>query len=75
MADKEFWSRVPWSAQPSLKLKAEEIGIDFDAFIEGLRNNRSDDDMAKAFNVPVSAVTNLREHFMRFGVDSVQGRD
>ncbi|MDI6709625.1 MAG: helix-turn-helix domain-containing protein [Thermoanaerobacterales bacterium] len=75
MADKETWSRVPWSSQASLKLKTDEVGIDFDAFIEGLRGNRSDGDMAKQFNVPVAVISNLREQFIRFGVDSVQGRD
>jgi len=75
VAEKEFWSRVPWSSQPSLKLKAEEIGVDFEVFVEGLKNNRSDQDMARAFGVPVPAVANLRRHFMRFGLDSVQGQD
>lgn len=75
MADKEFWARVPWSTQPSLKLKTEEVGIDFNAFIEGLRMNQGDETIAGRFGVPVATVTNLREQFMRYGVDSVEGQD
>jgi hypothetical protein len=71
----ETWSRAPWSTQPSLKLKTDEVGIDFDLFIEGLREGRSDAEMADAFEVPAGTVANLREHFMRYGVDSVQGQD
>lgn len=75
MTEKEFWARVPWSTQPSLKIKAEEAGVDFDAFIEGLRNNCSDAEMANEFGVPKATISNLREQFMRYGVDSVQGQD
>lgn len=72
---RETWSRAPWSTQPSLKLKTDEVGIDFDLFIEGLREGWSDAEMAGAFGVPVGTVANLREHFIRYGVDSVQGQD
>lgn len=72
---RETWSRAPWSTQPSLKLKTDEVSVDFDRFIEGLRLGQSDAEMAVAFGVPVGTVANLREHFMRFGVDSVQGQD
>lgn len=71
----ETWARVPWSTQPSLRLKTEEVGVDFDRFIDGLCRNRSDADMARDLGVPVGVITNLREHFMRFGVESVQGQD
>ncbi|AZK59568.1 histidine kinase [Candidatus Desulforudis audaxviator] len=71
---REAWSRAPWSTQPSLKLKTEEVGIDFNRFIDALRQGRSDAEMAGAFGVPVDTVANLREHFMRYGVDSVQGQ-
>ncbi len=73
--DKELWARVPWSTQPSLKLKTDEVGIDFDRFIEALKNHRTDTEMARDFNVPVGVVSHLREHFFRFGLDSVFGQD
>lgn len=71
----ETWARVPWSTQPSLKLKCDEVGVDFDRFIEDLRLDWSDEDIAHEFDVPVGTIMNLREHFMRFGIDSVQGQD
>lgn len=73
--DKEHWARVPWSTQPSLKLKTDEVGVDFDRFIEGIRDDRSDAEMAQDFSVPVGVISNLREHFFRFGLDSVMGQD
>lgn len=73
--DKELWARVPWSTQPSLKLKTDEVGIDFDRFIEALKYEHTDQEMAREFNVPVGVVSNLREHFYRFGLDSVFGQD
>lgn len=73
--DTASWSRVPWSLQPSLKLKTDEVGIDFDIFIRRLAENRTNEDMAREFGVPVETIANLREHFIRFGVDSVMGQD
>ncbi len=71
----ETWARAPWSTQPSLQLKTEEVGVDFDRFIGGLRLNRSDADMAREFGVPVGTIAALRAQFMRYGLDSVQGQD
>lgn len=73
--DTSSWSRAPWSTQPGLKLKTDEVGIDFDAFIRGLAENRTNEEMACAFAVPVAVIASLREHFMRFGIDSVMGQD
>ncbi|MBO8128428.1 MAG: helix-turn-helix domain-containing protein [Peptococcaceae bacterium] len=75
MTHKEIWSRVPWSTKPSLKLKTDEVGINFDAFIESLKNDLSDEEMARMFGVPSSVIGHLRDHFMRFGLDSVMGQD
>ncbi|RYD05384.1 hypothetical protein N752_08555 [Desulforamulus aquiferis] len=30
-------SRVPWSTEPSLETKAKEVGINFDALIDGIK--------------------------------------
>ncbi|MEW6182784.1 MAG: helix-turn-helix domain-containing protein [Bacillota bacterium] len=70
-----YFNKPPWSTQPSLKIKTEEVGVNFDRFISGLKNNHTDSDMADEFNVPVGIITNLREHFMRYGIDSVVGGD
>lgn len=68
-------SRVPWSTEPSLKTKTEEVGIDFDRFIEGLKDNKSDTEMAAEFDVTEPTVVHLRDHFMRHGVGSIMGQD
>lgn len=71
----DYISRVPWSTEPSLKEKTEEVGIDFDKFIAGLAANRSDMEMAKEFNVSSKTITYLREHFEQLGIHSVMGQD
>ncbi|GEM_PF-435841 len=68
-------SRVPWSTEPSLKVKTNEIGVDFDAFIEGLKNDKSDYEMAREFGVSSNAIAHLRNHFMRQGLGSIMGQD
>jgi DNA-directed RNA polymerase specialized sigma subunit len=68
-------SRVPWSTEPSLKQKTDELGVDFDRFIEGLKFNRSDMEMASEFGVSEKAVKHLREHFMTRGLGSIMGQD
>lgn len=70
-----FRSRVPWSTEPSLKSKAEDVGVDFDDFIQGLRDNKPDDEMALELGVPANVITGLKNHFMRKGLDSIMGQD
>lgn len=71
----DFVSRVPWSTEPSLKDKTEEVGIDFDQFIARLAENRSDMEMAEEFQVSEKTITHLREHFERLGLQSIMGQD
>ncbi len=71
----DFRSRAPWSLQPDLKQKTEEVGIDFDRFISYLANNRSDTEMSKEFGVSEKVIMNLRKHFERLGVQSIVGQD
>lgn len=73
--DENFVSRVPWGLEPSLKEKTDELGIDFDKFIEGLKDNKGDKTMADEFNVSTESILALREHFERLGVQSIVGRD
>lgn len=65
----------PWSWQPSLQRLAEEAGISFDEFIECLREGLGDEAVAQKFNVSVQTIADLREHFERYGIDSVIGQD
>ncbi|NLC76100.1 MAG: helix-turn-helix domain-containing protein [Clostridia bacterium] len=71
----KYGSRVPWSVDLSLKDKTEEVGINFDVFIEQLSLNRSDTEIARELAVPEKVVAHLRQHFERFGVHSIVGQD
>ena len=68
-------SRVPWSTEPSLKFKTNEVGIDFDEFIEGLKENKTDTEMAEEFGCSEKTIFHLRDHFIRKGIGSIMGQD
>lgn len=68
-------SRVPWSTEPSLKFKTDEVGIDFDDFIDGLKDGKSDVEMAGEFDVTEKLIYHLRDHFMRNGLGHIMGQD
>lgn len=71
----EFRSRAPWNWQPYLSEMCEEIGVDYDKFIEGLSNNKLDTEIAEEFNVSTKSINYLRNHFEKYGVGSVMGQD
>ncbi|MDN5293856.1 MAG: hypothetical protein PWQ91_1028 [Eubacteriales bacterium] len=73
--EEDFISRVPWSVRPSLKAMTEEVGVDFNRFLEGLKNNRSDAEMAAEFGVTEKTISYLRDHFYRYGLGSIMGQD
>ncbi|MCL4441059.1 MAG: helix-turn-helix domain-containing protein [Firmicutes bacterium] len=68
-------SRVPWSTEPSLETKANEVGVNFDALIDGIKNNRSDEEMAEEFGVKPKCIGYLKEHFWTRGIGSIMGQD
>jgi len=71
----DFRSRAPWGTEPGLKQKAEEVGVDFDRFIDHLAANRSDTEIAREFGVSEKTISHLREHFERLGIHSIMGQD
>ncbi len=68
-------SRVPWSTEPSLKFKAEEVGVDYNELIDGIKEGKSDAEMAEEFDVTEKLIYHLRDHFMRHGLGSIMGQD
>ena len=68
-------SRVPWSSEPSLQEMAREAGVDADRFIECLKEDKSDAEIAEELNVSEKLVYHLRDHFYTHGVDSIVGQD
>jgi hypothetical protein len=73
--NKSNTTHAPWSEDASLKDKTFEAGVDYNQFIDKLRERASDSDMAKFFDVKEATISNLRWQFEEFGVNSIQGRD
>ncbi|MFX4260813.1 helix-turn-helix domain-containing protein [Pelotomaculum propionicicum] len=74
-SDSFIVSRVPWSSEPSLKEMVGEVGVDVDRFIDGIKNDKTDTEMAEEFDVSEKLIYHLRDHFYTHGVDSVMGQD
>ena len=65
----------PWGWQPSLEHMAREAGVDFNRFLELVKQQVAEDQMAAVLRVSPQTIRSLKDHFMSFGVDSVQGQD
>lgn len=65
----------PWGWQPSLQAMVEEAGVNFDDFIDCIRDGATDEEMARKFGVSMETIVCLRDHFERYGIDSVMGQD
>lgn len=66
---------APWDLDESFKAKCAEVGVDFNVFIEDLKDGKTDNEMAKELGLTEKAVSNLRYHFERFGIHSMMGQD
>lgn len=73
--DSFFQSRVPWSSEPSLKEMTREVGVDFDRFIQGIKDDKSDSEMAQELRVPEELICRLKDHFYTHGIHSIMGQD
>jgi hypothetical protein len=65
----------PWGWQLSLEYIARVAGVDFNQFLELIKEQATDDKMSAILGVSPRTIRNLREHFAEFGLDSVQGQD
>ncbi len=65
----------PWSRVQALNEMTGEAGIDFDQFIEAIKNQASIAEMSEQFQVSQETIESLQEHFLRYGIGSVQGGD
>lgn len=65
----------PWGWQPSLKILVEDMGVDFDALIAHFKYGFGDEEIAAALGTNVKAISHFREHFEKYGIDSVMGQD
>ncbi|OEH86631.1 hypothetical protein BHU72_10270 [Desulfuribacillus stibiiarsenatis] len=76
LSQEDYGTRgAPWGWQESLQAKTEEVKVNFDEFIECLKLNMSDEEMANLFHVPEKTIFHLRNHFEKYGIDSMVGWD
>ena len=64
----------PWGWQPSLEYMAREAGVDFNRFMDLVREQATDEKMSAILGVSPRIVRSLKEHFASFGLDSVHGQ-
>lgn len=74
-SDAFILSRVPWSTEPSLKDMAMEVGVDYDRLIEGIKEDKSDLEIADELAVSEKLIYHLRDHFYTHGIHSIMGQD
>lgn len=73
--DEIFRSRAPWSTEPSLKAMTEEVGVDFNHFIDMMKNDKSDMEIAQEFGITEKCAFYLKDHFIHKGLGSIMGQD
>lgn len=61
----------PWGVEPSMHFVCDEVGIDYNKFIDGLAAGRSDLEMANEFGVNDKTIKNLKERF--YSVEAITG--
>lgn len=75
MKDNNGGSFPPWSRTVSLPEMLKEAGIDYDEFIEAIKNDVSPAEIAKKLKVSEDTVIQMTEYFYRYGISSVIGGD
>lgn len=68
-------SYPPWSRTVSLPEMTKEAGINFDEFIACIKDDLSIKEMSEKFGVSEPTITQLKEHFIHYGISSVIGGD
>lgn len=71
----EKGSYPPWSRIPALQEMTEEAGVDFDQFIQGIKEGKNTAEMAREFQVSQPTIALLEDHFWHYGISSVTGGD
>lgn len=71
----DFASRIPICPELSLKEKANEENVDYNEFLNHLKNQKSDQEMADELGITAKTAEHLRKHFETVGVHSLLGQD
>lgn len=53
----------PWGLEPSVKSVCCQAGVDYHRFVEGLAENKSDNELAGEFSVSSDTIRNIRRLF------------
>jgi DNA-binding CsgD family transcriptional regulator len=53
----------------------EDVGIDFDTFLDQLKDGKTDEEIAVQAGVSPKVISQFREHFEKYGIDSIMGQD
>ncbi len=71
----DFASRIPICPELSLKEKSTEENVDYNEFLNHLKNQKSDQEMADELGITPKTAEHLRKHFETVGVHSLLGQD
>lgn len=70
-----FRNGISYHTEPSLRQKTREVGISFDDFIDGLKNNKSNLEIASELGISDKIISHLRNHFEQHGLGATIGHD
>jgi len=65
----------PWSRIQSLGEMTTAAGINFDEFIQCIKEGHEVIEMAQRFQVSPATIDSLQQHFFKYGIASVIGGD
>lgn len=65
----------PWSRIQSLSELTAEAGIDYDAFLKAIQEQKTAEEMAREFDVQLKTIQSLQDYFEHYGLSSVMGGD
>lgn len=61
----------PWGKEPSMHFVCDEVGIDYDKFVDSLNSNISDAEMARELSVDEQTIESLRKRF--YSIEAING--
>lgn len=61
----------PWGKEPSMKIVCEEAGVNFNQFVNALKDEKSDMEVANEFGVDKETIKSLKKRF--YEVESITG--
>lgn len=69
--NEEGFRGPPWGKEPSMKIVCEDLGVDYNQFINALKEDKSDINMANELGVKKEVVESLRKRF--YDMEAISG--